>query len=359
MSEPLDSSGAGGGSAAGPETPAARRHRTPFLSLPHLRGREGWGRARGGWGLGLAAALLLVVALVASGPLWAPLLPWAARNGLAPDAPQQPREPPSRPSTTPADAARQALDRRVAALEARPAASASDLAEIRQEVGKLTGSATELATRIEEVDKTVHSQPTGDPTDIALVLALLQIRDAVDAGRPFRAPYEALAALAQPRPEIAAAASPLAAPATAGLAGRPVLANRLRELAPAIVAATAPTNPPATTDAVAPDWASEAWQRLSGLVTIRRIDSAGQDQEAAAPAASVNAALLALAGGDLEGAVGALEGLTGAPAETARPWLRMAKERLAAEAALQRIEALLVARLGTPLNAPAGSGPPR
>jgi hypothetical protein len=261
-------------------------------------------------------------------------LPWAARNESAPEAPRQPGEP-------------------------QPAAPASDLADIRQEVARLAGSATDLATRIEEVDKTVRSQPAGDPTDIALVLALLQIRDAVEGGRPFRAPYEALAALAQARPEIAAAAVPLAAPATDGLAGRPVLANRLRELAPAIVAANPPTNGPASTDAAAPDWASEAWRRLSGLVTIRRIDSAGQDQEAEGPAASVNAALQALAGGDLEGAVGALDTLTGAPAETAGPWLRMAKERLAAEAALQRIEALLVARLGTPANAPAGSGPPR
>ncbi len=243
-------------------------------------------------------------------------------------------------------------------LEAKPAASASDLAEIHQEVGKLTGSATELTARIEAIDKAVQSQPAGDPTDIGLVLALLQIRDAVEAGRPFAAPYEALAALAQARPEIMAAAAPLAGPAIDGLPGRPVLANPLHELAPAI-AATPPANGPAKSDAAAPDWANQAWQRLSGLVTIRRIGSAGQDHAAGGPAASVNAALEALAGGDLEGAVGALDTLTGAPAETAQPWLRMAKERLAAEAALQRIEALLVARLGTPPNAPAGSGPPR
>jgi hypothetical protein len=77
----------------------------------------------------------------------------------------------------------------------------------------------------------------------------------------------------------------------------------------------------------------------------------------------VNAAELALAGGDLEGAVGALDRLTGAAAEAARPWLRMAKERALVEAALYRIEALLVARLGapaaaTPAPAPAGPGSP-
>jgi len=183
----------------------------------------------------------------------------------------------------------------------------------------------------------------------------LQIRDAIEAGRPFGAAYDALVALAQGRPEIAAAAAPLAEPATAGLPGRPVLASRLRELAAADAAATAP----ADTDAAAPDWVGEALRRLSGLVTIRRIGGAGESQEGGGPPAALNAALLALDGGDLDGAVGALDKLTGAPAETVRPWLRMAKERLAAEAALQQIEALLVARLGTPANAQSGAGPPR
>jgi hypothetical protein len=368
MSEPRDegaaAGGAGGGTgesgAAPPPQPAASPHRTlsstfarfaPSLTLPRLRGREGWGQGRAGWGLGLAGAFG-VIALVATGPFWAPLLPWAASSEPAADAPRQPREPPSRPAATPAPAAPQAPDPRVGALDAKPAASESDVAEMRAVVGK-------LMERTDAIDKVVQSQPAGDSTDAALVLALLQIRDAVEAGRPFRAPYEALAALAQARPEIAAAAAPLAAPATAGLPGRPVLANRLRELAPAIVAATPPANGPPTSDAAASDWARRAWQRLSGLVTIRRIDSAGPDQAATGPAASVNAALDALAGGDLEGAAGALERLTGAPAEAARPWLQMAKERLRAEAALQQIEALLAARLGAPPNAPAGSEPPR
>jgi len=363
MSEPRDESAmAGGSGAAGPETPAAPRHRTPFLTFPSpgltraLRGRAGWGLA--------LAGVLVVVALVATGPLWAPLLPWAAGSEKAPDArttraetPQPPREPPRQPAEATASPALRDLDRRVAALEAKPAAAAGDLAEIRQEVAKLAASAAELATRIDSVDKEVHSHPAGDPTDIALVLALLQIRDAIEAGRPFAAAYDALVALAQGRPEIAAAAAPLAEPATAGLPGRPVLASRLRELAGTIAAADASATAPANTDAAAPDWADQALRRLSGLVTIRRIDGAGQPGDG--PHEAVNAALQALAGGDLGGAVGALDKLTGAPAETVRPWLRMAKERLAAEAALQQIEALLVARLGTPANPPAGAGPPR
>jgi uroporphyrinogen-III synthase len=309
--------------------------------------------------------MLVVIALVATGPFWAPLLPWAAGNEPAPEAridrpkaaPQQSQQQ-NQPGETAANAASQRLDQRVGALEATPAAPASDIAEIRQQVATLAGTAADLAIRVEAIDKAIRSQAAVDPTDIALVLALLQIRDAIEAGRPFAAAYEALAALARARPEIAAAAVALAEPATSGLAGRPVLASRLRELAGAIATANAQANTPANAEAAAPGWADQAMSRLRGLVTIRRIDAAGQRQVGAVPSAAVNAALLALAGGDLEAAVGALEALTGTPAEAAGPWLHMAKARLAAEAALQRIEALLVARLGASANAPAGAGPP-
>ena len=169
-----------------------------------------------------------------------------------------------------------------------------------------------------------------------------------------------LGGTAPARPEIAAAAAPLAEPATSGVAARPVLANRLRELAGAIATAGAPpANASENAPGATPDWADQALNQLHGLVTIRRIGETAAGPPGGSAVTAVNAALRALAGGDLEGAVGALDQLTGAPADAARPWLRMAKERLAVEAALQRIEALLVARLGTAANAAASSGPPR
>src|SRR5207237_670933 len=91
-----------------------------------------------------------------------------------------------------------------------------------------------------------------------------------------------------------------------------------------------------------PDWGDKAWARLRGLVTIRRIDGAGQTP----PEAAVNAAEKFLAAGDLPGAVASLDQLTGQAAEAARPWLQMARQRLAVESALRQIEGLLVARLG-------------
>ena len=51
-----------------------------------------------------------------------------------------------------------------------------------------------------------------------MVMGLLQLRNAVQAGRPFAAEYEAFSALARSRPEIAEAATPLAEPAKTGVA---------------------------------------------------------------------------------------------------------------------------------------------
>ncbi|HEY8873990.1 MAG TPA: hypothetical protein VIM52_13235 [Stellaceae bacterium] len=356
MSEPEDLLAAG--SAAEPQAPAAPRYRRIAIAV--------------------AGAVLLVGAVVASAPFWAPLLPWAPAPAhpdatpagpIAAPAPPQAQAPPqspppqSQPEAATADTALQQLDRRVGALEARPAAPASDIADIRREVARLTGSATDLDARVAAIDKARSAQSAVDATDMALVLALLQIRGALDVGRPFAAEYEALAALARTRPEVAAAAAPLAEPAKTGIASRAVLANRLRELAGAIASAKAPENAPAEAPAnptgAAPDWADRALMRLRGLVTIRRIDGAGQGQPDSGPASVVNAAELALAGGDLEGALGALDRLTGAAAETARPWLRMAKERALVEAALDRIEAFLVARLGAPAGAAPAAGSPR
>jgi hypothetical protein len=89
------------------------------------------------------------------------------------------------------------------------------------------------------------------------------------------------------------------------------------------------------------------------LVTIRRIDAASKT----GPEAAASSAQTALARGDLPGAVAALDPLTGANADAVRPWLRMARERLAAEAALDRLQEILTARLGSPPAGPVAAPP--
>jgi hypothetical protein len=104
------------------------------------------------------------------------------------------------------------------------------------------------------------------------------------------------------------------------------------------------------------DWREQTLARLRGLVTIRRIDGSSHTGASAGPDGAVGAAQAALARGDLAGAVAVIESLTGADAEAARPWLLMARERLAAETALDHVQELLTERLGRPSAAP-GAAP--
>jgi hypothetical protein len=347
--------------AAEPPSPRAPQ------AAPILSGR------RGAAVIGFATALILFGLLVITGPFWAPAVLPLFTGGHAPTeaglaehltqleaARREDQQKTNQAiaaaqkAATDTAATLQQLDRRIAAvenrpaaavgdlaelrqelksLEANPAASASDLGDTRQQLEKLTAANADLNRRVAALEKTEQAPSTADPTDAALLLTLLRIREAIEVARPFAAEYDAFVALARTRPDIAAAA-PLAELAKSGVAGRAVLMQRLHALAGAIATAAAP---PADAD-----WSERAWARLRGLVTIRRVDGAGQS----APETAVSAAERSLTAGDLAGAVNALDPLTGPPAEAARPWLQMARQRLAVEAALHQVEGLLVVRLG-------------
>jgi hypothetical protein len=207
--------------------------------------------------------------------------------------------------------------------------------------GKVEG---DLADRVAALEREGQAQSKADlRVDGMLALLLGQMREAIEQARPFPAEFNAFAALAR-NSDLASAAEPLAEPARNGVASRAVLVQRLAELAGRMAAATAPAGES--------DWGAQTLARLRSLVTIRRIEGPSQTGSEAA----VNAAQTALARGDLAGAVAALDPLTGANAEAARPWMRMARERLAAEAALDHLQELLTTRLGSaPAAAPASS----
>jgi hypothetical protein len=237
------------------------------------------------------------------------------------------------------------LERLDQAQQRQTADLAARLGPLQQELRAQQAATVELGNRVQTVEKTAQSR-TGDLTDMGLTLTLLHIRNAVEAGRPFPAEFDALSSLAQTRPEIAAAAAPLAAAAPTGIADRAALAQGLRALAQRIDAAPAAAH---TDDG----WTGAALDRLRGLVRIRRADEAEPARQAEA---TVRTAERALAGGDLARAVTAIETLHGAAAEAAGDWLHKARERLAVEAALQRLEALLTARLGDTAAIPGAPG---
>lgn len=296
------------------------------------------------------ASVVIIVMIIAAAPFWAPAvmhaLPWGTQAEVA----EPVKAPAARPVAAPppgeaelaalkAQAAQNAavmqqLSQRVAALEAKPAPAPPDLRPLEQQLGVLDKTTTDLDQRVAALDKAAQQRPAADPKNIALALALLQIREAVETGRPFDAEYQALAALARDNKDITAAAVPLAAPAASGVASRAVLTDRLRQLAPQIAAAR---------PAEESTWTSGIVARLRSLVTIRRIEP-GEGQTPAE--AAVATAQHDVASSDLAGAVGALDGLAQPNRAVAEPWLKMAKTRLAVETALRQVQAALIGTLG-------------
>jgi uroporphyrinogen-III synthase len=326
----------------------------------------------------------LVIAGIALSPFWAPalapLLPWGA-GSTAPaydtlaarlEAIEQRPVPPAIDASTIASA-QSTLGRRLDQLEAarngdrqgeatvaslraglqrleqqlganeaqgasREAREAAEMQKMQQELTRLRTASVDLADRFMALEQRPEKTQS---TEAPLLVALLQIREAVEQGRPFAAELSSFAALAHDRPELITASAPLAEVARDGVTGRLTLAKRLADAAVHI--ANAAPDPPEG------DWEAQVLARLRSLVTIRRIQGAPRSE----PEAAVRAAEVALGRGDLGDAVAQLDQLVGANAEAAGPWLKMARQRLTVEAALTHLQGLLVIGLGHAAAAPA------
>lgn len=247
-----------------------------------------------------------------------------------------------------ADLAKQSqrLDAILAQSAQRDTSEAAAIQKIRQDLAQRGNAEGELAKRLDGLEHQIHTQNSADRSGSALLLALLQMRGAVEAARPFPAEYAGFEDLATHDPQLAAAAAPLAEPARNGVASRAVLRQGLSDLADQI----ATIRPPAAK----PKWWAPALTQLEGLVTIRHIEPSAKT----GPQATIEAAHTDLAQGDLGAAVATVGTLTGTDAEAAQPWLRMARQRLAAETALNKLQALLTSRVGgPPAVSPASTSP--
>jgi hypothetical protein len=258
-----------------------------------------------------------------------------------------------KPDLGPIRAGIQQLDQRLATIETQSASNmASETAaskDMQQELSRLGKVEGDLADRVAALERAAQAQNNPElRADGMAALLLGQMREAIEQARPFPAEFDAFVRLTRGS-DLASAAQPLAEPARNGVASRAVLAKGLTELAGQMAGSDEP--------AAKSDWREQTLARLRGLVTIRRIDNlshTGSNGGASGgTSGAVGTAQAALARGDLAGAVAAIESLTGADGEAARSWLLMARERLAAEKALDHVEELLTERLGNPSAAPA------
>ena len=258
----------------------------------------------------------------------------------------------------PADAVA-ALERRVRSLEDDPTrdALAGALGEWAEQRAVLEAELATLGTRLAQFEAESARQAAADGQLVALVLATGGLTAALGSSRPFTPALDTLRGVAGGDPEIDDALARLAPLAATGAATLDGLRARYPQAATAIVRAA-----PAGDDA---DWIDETVTRLSQLVTIRRTGGAMDPASLDGRLVAVEAALAA---GDLAQAIAVFETLMPGSAEDARAgdasagdgraaeWLRDARARHAADAALAGLVDTLRARVGA--RWAAGAAPP-
>ncbi len=315
----------------------------------------------------LVVLLLTVLGLVGTSPFWAPplasLLPW--QSAAAGDESEQlaalgtridqlTRQQQERPATddSPQRAALATLSRRIDDLEQRPAtapdATNDAAATLQPQIDRLQdtlrhqdAAVAALSQRLAAVESANRSVDR-DTADRTLLLAVGELRGAIETSRPYAGELATVTALALGRGAADDDLALLKTSAAAGVPGVAVLAQRFRdETAVAILHAAATETPP---DA---GWRERTLARLRALVAIRRAaPTAGTPapDDGASPAErAVDLAQAALDKGDLAGAVAALDKMSGAAATAAAPWLATAHDRLAAETALAHLTELAAA----------------
>jgi hypothetical protein len=287
----------------------------------------------------LGALLIVALALVGTAPYWAPpllpLLPWSAQTAASTRQSDQITQ---RLSTIEQQLGNlSALNNRLTALENKPAPDASAA------MAPLSNQVQQLGTHLDQIDGKLaqlqHDEAANaDSTERVLMIAVASLGNAVADSRPFTAELTSVEALGQNRTGWATALQPLESAAKTGLPSTAILAQRFaNDTAPAILRA----------EAEGPTAHQDLWHamlaKLRGLVIIRRID---RNVAGANPTdAAVEAAQAALDKGDLNGAVTALNGLSGAPATAVQPWLKDAQQRLAAEQTIAKLSQELAGEL--------------
>jgi uroporphyrinogen-III synthase len=219
------------------------------------------------------------------------------------------------------------LDTRVAGLATGAADGATGTARLQAENDRLKSSLAAATLRLEALEaKAAEPVPVAAPQKgSALVLAVGQLREALEKSNPFPAPLESLRAVAGDDPVVADAVQVLSPLANTGVATR----NRLVDTFDVAAAGAARA-------ALAPagaGWLDRTIQRLASVVTVRR---EGHVEGDTAQAVLARAEAL-VKDGDLVGADKALAGLEAEAAAAMAPWRAAVASRIAADGAIDKL----------------------
>lgn len=330
-------------------------------------------KARKGRGGGCVLMLLLLVfaalALPGSWSYWRHQLP-AQIQGYVPDLPNSPQD----PKVVTLTDENATLKDQVATLEGGLASLEGALAEVRDiaenagividmsgpldteaaaylnkrvevlesRIDDLRGSMVNpsnvlsLNDRLTDVEAIARQTYTRRNAALALLLAVGQLREAVDRGDPYASELKAVAAIADGNAPFEPLIATLDAYAGSGLMSRVALRARFAATANAVTrAVTAPKSD---------SWIDRTLSSLAGIVTLRRIDDGAADE--GDPMVLLARAESRVMANDLAGAAMVLEQLDGPAAVAAQPWVQAVAAKMVADAALSDLTSLAVAEIG-------------
>lgn len=229
--------------------------------------------------------------------------------------------------TTLRDRAPQGLEQKISDLQTRTEELAANRAQ--------ASAVLSLSERVAAVEAMARKAVSRQDRALAFLLAVGQLREAVDSGRPFENELKTAAAVAPAQIAVRQAVEGFAGHADSGLPTKTVLRQRLESLGAEVIRA----------DAVPQDgesWWNRTVDHVLGVVSVRRVDGEAVGD---APAALVSRAEAALEDGNLSAAVAEMSKLQRAPAEVAAAWLADARARLAAAEGLNDLTGEALARL--------------
>jgi hypothetical protein len=232
---------------------------------------------------------------------------------------------------------READPQGVAKLTASLANIQDLLGRLAGDVDGLKGSVQGLDDQAESLSTRIDARDERNSTDEALLLGALRLEAVVRRKVPFGAELALVRGLGALDSNFGSALDTLAPYSDTGVATVSDLREDLRKAVPHILAAGVPEG--AT-------WTERTLDTLAGLVAMRRVPGAVEGDSPDAILARAEAKMATL---DLTAAVAEVETLSPPHAGAAAAWLAAARERLAVDAAVNRLVDQALKRLTAPV----------
>lgn len=194
---------------------------------------------------------------------------------------------------------------------------------VSAQTSRLSSRIDSLEAAVAGLEEAVSGRSVLAGTQGALLVALSDLRTALDGSDPFVESLNAVNAASGDDPAVADITAPLRPRAAGGIPTRDVLRTRFEDTARDMVQAA--------TAAGGEGWADRALDAIKGLVNVRRVGGGPNLTDLDAAIAHAETALYA---GDLSTAVASLEHVQGPAAEAAAGWIADARARVTAEGAV-------------------------